>query len=75
MFIFECHHERCVITPAYGFSVHLIKHYRIGYVVGKACVKVWATKIHTQFQNYLHNTIEAIMENGARKERENKREC
>ena len=26
---------------------------RIHYVVGKACVKVWATKILSEFQNYL----------------------
>ena len=26
---------------------------RIHYVVGNACVKVWATKIISEFQNYL----------------------
>ena len=27
--------------------------YRIHYVVGNACVKVWATKIISEFQHYL----------------------
>jgi hypothetical protein len=28
-------------------------NYRIHYVVGNACVKVWATKIVSEFQHYL----------------------
>ena len=58
----------------YGTDVQIIVINRIGYVVGKACVKVWATKIHTQLQNYLFDTKQVIKESGAKKEQETKSE-
>ena len=36
------------------------KFYRIHYVVGNACVKMWATKIISEFQNYLQAGEEGI---------------
>jgi hypothetical protein len=38
----------------------MIIFYRIHYVVGNACVKVWATKIISEFQNYLEAGEEGI---------------
>ena len=26
-------------------------YYRVSYVVGKACMKAWVTKVHVHFQN------------------------
>lgn len=42
---------------------------RISYVVGKACVKVWATKIHAQLQNCVYGVKKTIKETGTKKER------
>ena len=34
-------------------SINLLYIYRIHFVVGNACVKVWATKMISDFQHYL----------------------
>ena len=36
--------------------------YRIHYVVGNACVKLWATKIFSEFQHYLEAGNKGIEE-------------
>ena len=36
-----------------NFLLLKVTVYRIHYVVGNACVKVWATKIISEFKNYL----------------------
>ena len=43
---------------------------RISYVVGKACIKVWATKLHSQFQNCLYEVKGIIKQTGRKFEQE-----
>lgn len=57
-----------------SWQISLIQHAyilmcRISYVVGKACIKMWATKIHTQLQTSLYGVKKTIKETGTKKER------
>ena len=56
-------HKGSIILSTWTYN------YRISYVVGKACVKVWATKIHTQLQTCVYEVKKTIKETGTKKER------
>ena len=61
---FACNQLVQVHAVLYVLLVNITGHYnhifRIGYVVKNACIKMWATKIHGQFQQSLHEACQRI---------------